>query len=123
MSRPDAAFLLTWLGGAVHLAGPVLLAALGEIFAERAGVLNVGLEGVILLGALSSFLVAGATGLPWLGVGAAIGTGLLAGLLLAGSTSMRVRARWSRSTGCSPGRRRRSSCCRPSSSAFRRCST
>lgn len=53
----EQAFLLTWLTAAVRLAGPVLLAALGEIFGERAGVLNIGIEGCVLLGALASYLV------------------------------------------------------------------
>ena len=51
------AFLITWLAASVRLAGPVLLAALGEIFGELGGVLNIGIEGTILLGALTSFLI------------------------------------------------------------------
>ena len=79
----DAAFLTTWLAAAVRLAGPVLLAALGETFAERAGVLNVGIEGVVLWGALAAFLGCAATGSPWVGLVAAAVTGLAAGTLLA----------------------------------------
>jgi simple sugar transport system permease protein len=53
--------------------GTVLLfATLGEIFAERSGVLNLGVEGMMLLGAMSGFSVALATGNPWLGVLAAM---------------------------------------------------
>ena len=52
----SSAFLVTWLAASLRLSGPVLLAALGETFAERSGVLNVGIEGTILLGALASFL-------------------------------------------------------------------
>ena len=49
--------------------GTVLLfAALGEIFAERAGVLNLGVEGMMLIGAMSAFSVASSTGNPWLGI-------------------------------------------------------
>ncbi len=59
--------------------GTVLFfAALGEIFAERAGVLNLGVEGMMLLGAMSAFSTALATGSPWLGILAAM---LVAGLL------------------------------------------
>ena len=59
--------------------GTVLLfAALGEIFAERAGVLNLGVEGMMLLGAMSAFSTALTTGSPWLGILAAM---LVAGLL------------------------------------------
>ena len=49
--------------------GTVLLfATLGELFAERSGVLNLGVEGMMLVGAMSSFSIAIATGNPWLGV-------------------------------------------------------
>jgi simple sugar transport system permease protein len=78
----DAAFLTTWLAASVRLAGPVLLAALGEVFAERAGVLNVGIEGTILFGALAAYLGTTATGMPLVGLLAALAAGLLAGSLL-----------------------------------------
>src|SRR3990172_4095279 len=59
--------------------GTVLLfATLGEIFSERSGVLNLGVEGMMLIGAMSGFSVAIATGNPWLGVLAAM---LFAGLI------------------------------------------
>jgi len=59
--------------------GTVLLfATLGEIFAERSGVLNLGVEGMMLIGAMSAYSVTIATGNLWLGVLTAI---LLAGLL------------------------------------------
>jgi simple sugar transport system permease protein len=61
----------------------VLLAALGEVFAERSGVLNVGIEGTILLGALASYLTCYGTGLPWVGLLAGLAAGLAASLLLA----------------------------------------
>lgn len=77
------AFVVTWLSGSVGLAGPLLLAALGEIFAERAGVVNVGIEGTILLGALASFLTAYASGSAWAGLLAAVVAGLVANLPLA----------------------------------------
>jgi len=47
---------------------PLLLATLGEIYAERSGVLNLGVEGMMILGALSGFSTAYATGNPWLGI-------------------------------------------------------
>lgn len=59
--------------------GTVLLfATLGEIFAERSGVLNLGVEGMMLIGAMSAISTALATGSPWLGVLVAV---LVAGLL------------------------------------------
>ena len=60
-------------------AAPVLLAALGAVFAERAGVVNIGLEGLMLTGALAAALITAATGQPYLGVLAAA----LAGVALA----------------------------------------
>lgn len=83
MSHVDTAFFIGWLAAAIRLAGPVLLAALGEIYAERAGVLNIGLEGTILLGALSSYLAAAYTGSTLLGFLAGGAGGLLVGILLA----------------------------------------
>jgi len=60
--------------------GTVLLfATMGEILAERSGVLNLGLEGMMLMGAMSAYSVTIATGNPWLGV--------LAGMLAAGLLS------------------------------------
>lgn len=60
--------------------GTVLLfATIGEIFAERAGVLNLGVEGMMLMGAMSAFSVANSTGNAWLGV--------LVGMLVAGLLS------------------------------------
>lgn len=60
--------------------GTVLLfAALGEIFAERAGVLNLGVEGMMLIGAMSAFSVTSSTGNPWLGI--------LVGMICAGLIS------------------------------------
>ena len=59
--------------------GTVLLfATIGEIFSERSGVLNLGVEGMMLIGAMSGYSVALSTGSPWLGVlAAALAAGLL----------------------------------------------
>ncbi len=72
--------------------GTVLLfAALGEIFAERAGVLNLGVEGMMLMGAVAGFSTTLSTGNPWLGVVAAmVAGGLLA--LLHGVVTIHLRA-------------------------------
>ena len=57
---------------------PILLAALGELVVERAGVLNLGVEGMMIVGAISGFAVAVETGSPALGfVAAAVGGALL----------------------------------------------
>ncbi|WP_438956541.1 ABC transporter permease [Cognatiyoonia sp.] len=59
-------------------ATPILLAAIGELVVERAGVLNLGVEGMMITGAVCGFVVAVNTGSPWLGfLGAAVGGALL----------------------------------------------
>ncbi|KAM3100977.1 ABC transporter permease [Phormidesmis sp. 146-12] len=74
-------FLVALLTAGIRLAVPVLLAVLGEIITERSGVMNLGLEGVMLVGSLSGFMAAHsveqATGMASL----AAWVGLLAGLL------------------------------------------
>jgi ABC-type uncharacterized transport system permease subunit len=78
----STAFLVTWISASIRLAGPVLMAALGETFAERSGILNVGIEGILLLGALASFLTSMYTGSVWLSLLAALLVGLFSGVFL-----------------------------------------
>jgi simple sugar transport system permease protein len=60
---------LTLILAAGVASGTVLLfAAIGEVFAERAGVLNLGVEGMMLIGAVAGFSVAATTGDPWVGL-------------------------------------------------------
>jgi simple sugar transport system permease protein len=55
-------------------ATPILLAAIGELVVEKAGVLNLGVEGMMILGAVTGFIIAVETGNPWVGfVAAALG--------------------------------------------------
>jgi general nucleoside transport system permease protein len=71
------------LASAIGLTVPILLAASGETLAERAGVLNVGLEGMILGGAFFSFLAVWGTGSLAVGVAAGLGAGALLAALMA----------------------------------------
>jgi len=64
----------------VAIATTLILAALGALFTERAGVLNLGIEGILLTAAISSFLAADSSGSIWLG----LIVGSLVGALLAG---------------------------------------
>ncbi|MCB0043920.1 MAG: ABC transporter permease [Caldilineaceae bacterium] len=67
----------------VRLATPYLFAALGEMFGQRSGVLNLGVDGIMLMGAFAGFYTVFNTGNLWLGVAAALGVGALMGLLMA----------------------------------------
>jgi simple sugar transport system permease protein len=80
----DQTLLVGLLAATLRIATPILLAGLGEVFAERAGVLNLGIEGIMLMGALVGFIAAYLSGSLWLGLLAAMGCGLLAGLLMGG---------------------------------------
>lgn len=64
----------------ITAATPLLLAACGELVAERAGILNLGVEGMMIMGAVGAFAVAFSTGSPYLGIAAGIGAGALASL-------------------------------------------
>jgi simple sugar transport system permease protein len=78
MSPPaEAGALIGFLAASVRVATPLLFAAIGETVTERAGVINLGLEGAMLAGALGAAL--GASGGPWAGVAA----GSLAGAAVA----------------------------------------
>ena len=78
---PYEAILLTIITAST----PLLLAAIGELVVERSGVLNLGIEGMMVMGAVCGFAAAHVTGSAWLGVIAAtfagIATSLLFGLL------------------------------------------
>jgi len=73
-------WLFTTLLRALAFGTPILLAGLGEIYAERSGVVNLGVEGMMALGALAAFAVTQTTGSPALGLLAAV---LAAGLAAA----------------------------------------
>ncbi|MEF2073014.1 ABC transporter permease [Consotaella sp. CSK11QG-6] len=66
----------------IRISTPLLLATLGELYCERSGVLNLGIEGTMLLGAMAGFTGAYFTGSLWLGVAAALAVGMVAGLLM-----------------------------------------
>jgi ABC-type uncharacterized transport system permease subunit len=66
---------------AIRMATPIVYAALGGMFSERVGVVNIGMEGMMLTSALGGVAVSYYTGNPWLGVAAAVATGGLLGLV------------------------------------------
>jgi simple sugar transport system permease protein len=76
-------FEVETLWSALRLTIPVAIAALGAILSERSGVLNLGLEGMMLTGAFAGFVVAEGTGSSWLGLAAGPVAGALCGALFA----------------------------------------
>ena len=73
--------VIALLKTAVSAGTPLLLATIGEIFAERSGVLNLGVEGMMIMGAVSGFVVTMFTGSPAIGLLAALVAGGLLALL------------------------------------------
>ena len=75
----ELVFFVNLFAAGIRSGTAILFASIGEIFAERAGVLNLGVEGMMLMGAMTAFGTAHATGNPWLGLlVAAVMGGLLA---------------------------------------------
>lgn len=65
----------------IRIASPLILATMGELICERAGVLNLGIEGIMVIGAFTGWLAV-YQGMPlWAGVGVAMGAGMMFGLL------------------------------------------
>src|SRR5262249_57713367 len=79
----SAALLTSVLQSTVTMAVPLLLAALGELVAERGGVINIGLEGMLLAGAFAAMAATYFGGVPLLGLFAAWGAGCLLAALFA----------------------------------------
>ncbi|WP_024822903.1 ABC transporter permease [Aminobacterium mobile] len=73
--------LIPILTAAVRSGTPILYATLGEIVTEKAGILNLGLEGIMLVGAYTGFAVTYHLGSPWLGVAMAFVVGALLSLI------------------------------------------
>jgi ABC-type uncharacterized transport system permease subunit len=72
---------LALLGGAIRASTPFLFVSLGECLTEKSGRINLGLEGILVMGAMSGYAISYLTGSPWLGVLVAGGVGALLGVL------------------------------------------
>ncbi len=81
-------FLVGLIGATLRVATPLIFATIGEVYTERAGILNLGIEGIMFFGAFVGFAVAfkaneaGVSGYLWVGLLGAIVAGLLMGLLM-----------------------------------------
>jgi ABC-type uncharacterized transport system permease subunit len=78
-----AAVLTATVAAGIQLAAPFLLAALGETMGQRSGVVNLGVDGIMLLGAFGAYYVAARTGSLVLATATGLGIGLVMGLLTA----------------------------------------
>ena len=72
-------FQVGFFAAVIRIATPLVFGTLGELFAERAGILNLGIEGIMMLAAMTGFSTAFFTGSLWLGV-------------LAGQTRAKIRS-------------------------------
>jgi simple sugar transport system permease protein len=75
-------FQVGFFAALIRIATPLILATIGELYAERSGVLNLGIEGTMLLGAMAGFSVGYFSGSLWLGVLAAMLAGMAMGLIM-----------------------------------------
>ena len=76
------AALTALVGGAILAGAPLMFAALGELVSQRAGVLNIGLEGMMLIGAYAGFVAAYHGGSEWYGFAAGMAAGAGVSLLM-----------------------------------------
>ena len=80
--------LIAMIGGAIRVSTPFVFVALGECLTEKSGRINLGNEGVLVLGAMTAYAASYHTGSPWLGVLVAASCGGLLGGLHAGLCSL-----------------------------------
>jgi simple sugar transport system permease protein len=76
-----SSFLIALIGGALRVSTPFLYVSLGECITEKSGRINLGLEGVLIFGAMSGYGASYLTGSPWFGVFFAGFCGLCFGLI------------------------------------------
>ena len=79
----DVLFARTTMSSALRLSVPIAFAAIGGIFAEKSGVINIGLEGLLIIAAFAGVYVTDITGSVWLGLGGGIVASALLALLFA----------------------------------------
>ncbi len=75
-------FVIDLIAATLRIATPLIFATLGELFCERAGILNLGIEGTIVFGAFSVFTASSLSGALWVGVRTALVGWMLSGWLM-----------------------------------------
>ncbi len=83
--------IMAVIASALRLATPLIFSSLGGTFSERSGVVNIALEGIMIMGAFFAILITEVTGSPWLGIFAAIVAGIMTSLIL-GVLAIHLRA-------------------------------
>lgn len=78
----ETALIVGLIAGSIKLSVPLLLTSLGELISERSGVLNLGLEGIMIMGAFTGFVGAVVTGSVWAGFAVGMVAGIGMALLL-----------------------------------------
>ncbi|WP_028228771.1 ABC transporter permease [Paraburkholderia ferrariae] len=81
LHSPAAVLLLSLFAGAIRVSTPYLFVSLGECLTEKGGRVNLGLEGILVSGAMSGYAVSYLSGSPWIGVLGAALAGLVLGCL------------------------------------------
>jgi simple sugar transport system permease protein len=81
-ASPLVIFLVGLISATLRVASPLIFGTIGELFCERAGILNLGIEGTMVIGAFTGFAVGDSSGSLWIGVLAAIIAGALSGWLM-----------------------------------------
>jgi ABC-type uncharacterized transport system permease subunit len=87
----DIEIISKFIAATIAAGTPILFAALGEILTERSGVLNLGLEGLMLVGGMAGFAAASYFMSPWAGLAAALAAGAILGLIF-GALTISLRA-------------------------------
>lgn len=87
----NVGFIVSLLAGTIRLSTPILLPALGQLYTQRAGILNLGVEGTMTMGGICAFATACASGNLWLGFLVGILAGMVFSVIMAWlSISMRA---------------------------------
>ena len=71
----SAALIINWIQSTLTWSAPLIICAMGEVFAERSGVINMGIEGIMLFGALCGVSVCYYSGSPFVAILASIVVG------------------------------------------------